>query len=95
MAEIKAFILVYNIFGFSLSAYTLYLSFANVDLLTRSILCVLSMAFLAVKIVSAALNTYRKHKSEMIDIRQKNIDIRRKELELYDDETRLIEKYKT
>lgn len=95
MAELKAFILFYNIFGFSISVYTLFLSFFNVDVFTRSVLGLLSIAFLIVKIISASLSTYRKHRSEMIDIRQKNLEIRKQEIEVYEKETTLIQQYKS
>lgn len=101
MAELKIFLIGYNVFGFSLSAYTLFLSFFNVDVFTRSVLGVLSMAFLAVKIVSAALSTYRKHRLEMFEIKQqlnsakeRELDLRERELSIYDRETQLIKNHK-
>lgn len=93
MAEIKWLWAVFNTIGFVAYAWALFISFANVDIFTRAVLSVVGLAFLITKLVVYIISSRRKHRLEVLDIKEKELNIRQREIETYDRETEIIKSF--
>lgn len=97
MAEIKGIVLLLNTLGWTAFTYGLFVSFFNVDVFTRTVMSFLGIVFIAIKIVSYAFASNRRHKLENLEIRkllneekEKELKIRREEIEIYKRENDII-----
>lgn len=90
MAELKTVWAFLNILGYSTYVYALFISFANVDVFTRTVLSFVGLMFLVAKLVVYCVAARRKHKEHMIDIRMKQNELRQKEIRIYKEETDII-----
>lgn len=100
MAELKWLWSVLNITGYTAYIYALFISFANVDYVTRVILSVIGALFLLAKLIAFCMATFRKHRLENLQFRREmnmEKDIERKqrkeELELYERENKIIKSF--
>lgn len=99
MAQLNFLWTGFNVAGILAWFWTfLEVSFFNVDPLTRAIVSTFGALFVVIRTIDYAVTRYRKHKSEMIDIRKKEseqkqleLSIRRTELEIVSHENKITE----
>lgn len=92
MAELKTVWAFLNILGYSTYVYALFISFANVDVFTRTVLSFVGLLFLVAKLVVYCLSARRKHILENLEIRNKKNDEKEKALSLREREIQAYEK---
>lgn len=97
MAELKAVWAFINVLGYTAYVYALFISFFNVDMVTRVIVSITGALFLIAQLVIKCVAAYRKHQIEMIEIRMKKHDererslsLREREIQTYEKETNII-----
>lgn len=97
MAELKTVWAFLNILGYSTYVYALFISFANVDVFTRTVLSFVGLMFLVAKLIVYCVAARRKHllenleiRSKMSDQKEKELNIRERELSAYQKETDII-----
>lgn len=100
MAELKWLWSVLNITGYTAYVYALFISFANVDNVTRIALSVIGALFLLAKFIAFCMSTFRKHRLENLQFRrEKNMETaieqkqRKEELEIYERENKIIKSF--
>lgn len=94
MAEMKALWGFLHILGYTTYVYALFVSFANVDVFTRSALALVGLAFMVAKLVDFILTRRRKHRMENLEYREKAVSIRERENAAYDKETEMLKSIK-
>jgi hypothetical protein len=94
MAELKGLWAFLNILGYTTYVYALFVSFANVDVFTRTVLGFVGLVFLVAKLIVFCVSSMRKHRIENLDIREKEVAIKEREAALYEKETAIIKEYK-
>lgn len=94
MAELKGLWTVLHILGYTTYVYALFVSFANVDVFTRSALALVGLAFMVAKLVDFIITRQRKHKMENLEYQEKQIEIRERENAAYEKETEMIKSIK-
>lgn len=97
MAELHALWSMFITLGYTTYAYALFISFFNVDKVTRLIVSITGALFLIAQLIIKCVAAYRKHKEHMLDIRMKEHDekerflsLREREIQTYEKETRII-----
>jgi hypothetical protein len=100
MSELKVVWTMLNILGWSTYGYALFISFANVDVFTRTVLSFVGLLFLIAKLVVYCIASYRRHTRENLEIRklrneEKETELRQREraIEAYDKETEIIKNF--
>lgn len=94
MAELKWLWTVLNFTGYVAYAWALFISFANVDVFTRTVLSLVGLVFLIAKLVVYIISSNRKHKLEMLEIKEKELILRDREIETYERENEIIRSFK-
>lgn len=94
MAEIKWLWTVLNFTGWFAYAWALFVSFANVDIFTRTVLSVVGLFFLITKLVVYIISSKRKHRLENLEIKEKELELRQREIETYERENDIIKSFK-
>lgn len=90
MAELHALWNMFITLGYTTYGYALFLTFFNVDSVTRLIVSITGALFLISRLIIGCVTAYRKHKEHMIDIRMKENELRQKEIRTYKEETDII-----
>lgn len=90
MAELKWLWTVFNIAGYTSFGWALFISFFNVDIITRAVLSILAVIFISVKIVVYIFSSIMKHKMAKLEERERELAIREREIEAYKKETDII-----
>lgn len=90
MAELKWLWTVFNIAGYTSFGWALFISFFNVDIITRTILSMLAVIFISAKIVVYIFSSIMKHKNDKLEQRERELAIREREIEAYQKETAII-----
>lgn len=100
MSELKVVWTMLNILGWSTYGYALFISFANVDVFTRTVLSFVGLLFLIAKLVVYCISAHRRHTRENLEIRklrneEKEIELKQREraIEAYDKETEIIKNF--
>jgi hypothetical protein len=100
MAELKGLWAFLNILGYTTYVYALFVSFANVDVFTRTVLGFVGLVFLVAKLIVFCVAAKRKHLMENLDIREKRnnerereVAIREREIAAYEKENAIIRGY--
>lgn len=92
VAELKGLWAFLNILGYTTYAYALFVSFANVDIFTRTVLGLVGLGFLVTKWIDFAITRRRKHLLENLEIRAKRNDEVVREIEMRERELSLRER---
>lgn len=90
MAELKWLWTVFNIAGYTNVVWVLFISFFDVDIITRAVMSVLAVIFIIVKIIVHIFSSVNKHKIENLEIRERQLALREREISAYEKETAII-----
>lgn len=93
MAELKWMFTLLQVGGLTAYVWALFISFVNVDIITRTVLSSIGALFVIVKLIDFIATRIRKHKLENLEIRSKELVIREREIETYEKETAIIRGY--
>lgn len=100
MAELKWLWSLLNFAGFTAYIWALFISFANVDNVTRIVLSIVGALFLLAKLIVYCISATRKHKLENLQIRremniEKALELkqRQEEIETYERENKIIKSF--
>lgn len=94
MAELKWVMTILQVSGYTAYVYALFLSFANVDKLTRAVLSVIGAMFLIAKFIDFCVTRIRKHKYEVEERKALSLKNRREDIDTYERENDIIRGYK-
>lgn len=100
MAELKWLWAALNVMGYTAYVWALFISFANVDFVTRMALSIIGALFLLARLIVYCISSARKHKLENLQIRrelniEKALELkqRKEEIETYNQETEIIKSF--
>jgi len=100
MSELKVVWTMLNILGWSTYGYALFISFANVDVFTRTVLSFVGILFLIAKLIIYCIAAHRRHTRENLEIRklrneemERELAQRERAIETYNKETELIKNF--
>lgn len=90
MAELKWLWTFLNIAGYTNAVWILFISFFDVDIITRSVMSILAIIFISAKIVVYISSSIMKHKITNLEKRERELAIREREISAYEKETAII-----
>lgn len=93
MAELKWVWTALNTLGYTGFIWTLFISFFQVDIITRTVLSILAAIFITVKIVVHIFSSINKHRIQNLEIRERSLSIREREISAYEKETAIIKSF--